>query len=77
MNKNNYNDNNNNNSNNNNNNNNNNKLCNKTGQMKPVESFQHQTKEATSCPSPQCPVDQIQVWKPILVVTTDQMPDHT
>ena len=29
-------------------------------------------------PAPvQCLVDQIQVHKPILVVATDQMPDHT
>ena len=27
-------------------------------------------------PSPQCLVDQIQVKLPILIVATDQMPDH-
>ena len=31
----------------------------------------------TSCPSLQYLVDQIQVQEPILVVVTDQMPDHT
>ena len=34
-------------------------------------------RQATSCPSPQFLVDQIQVQKPILVVVTDQMPVHT
>ena len=44
--------------------------------MKLTEFFQHRNQQATSCPSPQCLVDQIQVQKPILVVATDQMPDH-
>ena len=33
--------------------------------------------QATSCPNPQCLIDQIQVQKPILVVGTNQMPNHT
>ena len=33
--------------------------------------------QATSCPSRQCFIDQIQVQKPIIVLATDQMPDHT
>ena len=47
------------------------------GQTKLDEFFQHWNQQATSYPSPQCLVDQIQVQKPILVVTTDQTPDHT
>ena len=31
----------------------------------------------TSCPSPQCLTDQIQVQKPPLLVATDKMPDLT
>ena len=46
------------------------------GQMKPFEFFQHLNQQATSCPSPQCLVDQVQVWNPILVVATDQMSNH-
>ena len=34
-------------------------------------------KSTTSYPSQQCHLDQIQVQKPIRVVATDQMPDHT
>ena len=49
----------------------------KTGQMKQVEFFQHWTQQATSYPSPQCLIDQIQIQEPILVVAKDQMPDHT
>ena len=49
----------------------------KTGQMKPAEFFQHWNQQATSCPNPQCLVDQIQVQKSIIVVFTDWMPDHT
>ena len=33
--------------------------------------------QATSCPSPQCLAYQTQVHQPSLVVTMDQMPDHT
>ena len=33
--------------------------------------------KATSCPSPQCLVDQNPIQKPILVVATDQITDHT
>ena len=44
--------------------------------MKPVDFFQHWNQQATSCPSPQCLIDQNQVEKPIQVVATDQMPDH-
>ena len=39
--------------------------------------FQHLNQQATSCPSPKCLVDQVQFQKTILVVATDQMPDHT
>ena len=45
--------------------------------MKPGEFSQHWNQQATTYPSAQCLVDQIQVQKPIQVVTTDQMPDHT
>ena len=45
--------------------------------MKPVDFLQHWNQQATFCPSPQCLVDQSQVQKPILVVATDQMPDHS
>ena len=38
--------------------------------------FQDWDQQAISCPSPHCLVDQIQVQEPILVVATDQMPDH-
>ena len=38
--------------------------------------FQQGNQQATTCPSPQCLIDQIQVQKPILVVATDQMPNH-
>ena len=34
-------------------------------------------KQSHFCTSTQCLVDQIEVQKPILVVTTDQMPDQT
>ena len=44
--------------------------------MKPAEFSQRWNQQATSYPSPQCLVDQIQVQKPIQVVATDQMPDH-
>ena len=45
--------------------------------MKPAEFSQYWNQQATTYPSAQCLVDQIQVQKPIQVVTTDQMPDHT
>ena len=45
--------------------------------MNPAEFFQHWNQQAASYPSPQYFVNQIQVKKPILVVATDQMPDHT
>ena len=45
--------------------------------MKPVDFFQLWNQQAISCSSPQCLVDQIQVKEPILVVATDQIPDHT
>ena len=45
--------------------------------MKPAEFTQHSNQQATSYHSPQSLVDQIQVQKPIQVVVTDQMPDHT
>ena len=45
--------------------------------MKPAEFSEHWTQQATSYLSPQCPIDQIQAQKPIEVVATDQMPDHT
>ena len=48
-----------------------------TGQIKTVGFFQHWNQQATSCPTTQCLVDQIQAQKQILVVVTDQMPDHT
>ena len=38
--------------------------------------FPDWNQQATSCLSPQCLIDQIKVQKPILVVVTDQMPDH-
>ena len=44
--------------------------------MKPIEFFQQWNQQATSCPNLPCLVDQIQVQKLILVVTTDQMPDY-
>ena len=43
---------------------------------KPAEFFQHGNQQPTYCPSPPCLVDQIQIQKPILIVATDQMPDH-
>ena len=39
--------------------------------------FQNWNQQATFCPSPQCLIDQIKGQKPILVVATDKMPDHT
>ena len=45
--------------------------------MKPAEFSQLWNQQSTSYPSPQCLIDQIQVQKPIQVVVTDQMPDHT
>ena len=45
--------------------------------MKTAEFYQHRNQETTSYPSSQCLVDQILVQKSILVVATDQMPDHT
>ena len=45
--------------------------------MKPAEFFQRWNEQATSCPSQNCFVDQIQVQKPIIIVVTDQMPDQT
>ena len=45
--------------------------------MTPVEFFQHWNQQTTSCPSPQCLVDKIQVQKPIQVVATNQRHDHT
>ena len=45
--------------------------------MRPAEIFQHGNQQVASCPGPQCLVDQIQVKKPIEVVATDQMPDHS
>ena len=48
-----------------------------TGQPKPAEILQQLNQQATSCPSLQCPVDQIQVQKPVLVVAINQMPDQT
>ena len=47
-----------------------------TSQIKLGEFSQHSNYQATSCPSPQCLVDQSQVQKPILFIATDQMPDH-
>ena len=44
--------------------------------MKLVEFFQHGNQQATSCPSPQGLLDQIQVQMPILVIDKDQIPDH-
>ena len=44
--------------------------------MKLAEFFQHWNEQATSSPSQQCFVDQIQVQKLGLVVTTSQMPGH-
>ena len=44
--------------------------------MKPVEFSLHWNQQATSCPSPQSPLDQIQVQEPILVVATDLMSGH-
>ena len=41
------------------------------------EFFQHLNQQATYCSSPECLLNQIQVQKQILVVATDQMPDHT
>ena len=38
--------------------------------------FQYWSQQATSCPSARCLAGQIEVHKPILVVATDQMPDH-
>ena len=54
-----------------------NSKCYKTSQMKQVDVFKHWIQQATSCPSLQCLVDLIQVQKPILVVATEQAPDHT
>ena len=45
--------------------------------MKPAEFFQYWNQQATFYPSPQWLLDQIQVQKPIQVVATDQMHDHT
>ena len=42
-----------------------------------VEFFWHWNQQVTSCPSPQCLANQIQVQKRILIVATDQIPDHT
>ena len=39
--------------------------------------FQHWNQQATSCPIPQCLVDQIQIQTPILIIATNQMPDYT
>ena len=33
--------------------------------------------QVTCYHTPQCPVDQIEVQKPIVVAAKDQMPDHT
>ena len=44
--------------------------------MKLNEFFQYWNQQATSCPSQQSLVDQIQVQKPVLVIVTGQMPDH-
>ena len=41
--------------------------------MKPVAFSQHWNQQATTYPSPQYLVDQIQVQKPIQVIATDQM----
>ena len=54
---------------------------NSTNVIRPVKSNQLSfssiaIKKATSCPGPQCLIDQIQVQKPILFVATDQMLDH-
>ena len=51
--------------------------CYQTSQAKPAEFFNHGNQKSTFFPSPQCLTDQIQVKKPILVVATDQMSDHT
>ena len=45
--------------------------------MKPAEFSLHWNQQATFYPSSQYLIDQIQVQKPIQVVTTDQMPDHS
>ena len=45
--------------------------------MKPVEFSLHLNQQATSYPSPHCLVNQIQVQKPIQVVCTNQMSNHT
>ena len=51
-------------------------LC--TGDLSPTcKIFIERPEQATSYSRPQCLVDQIQVQKPIQVVATDQMPDHT
>ena len=54
---------------------------NSTSVIRPIKqnqlSFPRRNQQATSCPSPQCLVNQIQNQKPILVVAPDQMPDHT
>ena len=41
--------------------------------MKPAEFSQHWNQQATSYPSSQCLIDQIQVQKPIQIVATDQI----
>ena len=45
--------------------------------MKPAEFSQHWNQQATSYPSPWCLLDQIQGQKPIQIVATDEMRDHT
>ena len=45
--------------------------------MKPADFSQHWNQQATSHPSWQSLVDQIQIQKSTQVVATDQMPDHT
>ena len=47
------------------------------GQTKPAAFSQHWNYQATSCPCPQCLVDQIQVQKLIQAIATYQMPDGT
>ena len=42
--------------------------------MKPAEFFQHWNQQVTSCTTPQCLINQIQVQKPIKFVATNQMP---
>ena len=54
---------------------------NSTSVIRPVKqnqlNFFSTEKNKPLLPQLQCFVDQIQVNKPILVVTTDQIPDHT